>query len=136
MSHENVEIVRRAFEAVCRRPRPDFETINTVYSLDHEFVPLIRRIEGGVAEGGRGFRDWLSELDESWEGWEIKLAKVRGIDADRVLVDTVFTGLSKRGRVPVQHASTALVSVREGKIVRTELYSSVEQALEAVGLAE
>ncbi len=65
---------------------------------------------------------------------EIKLGKGAKVSTPtRVLVDTVFTGLSKRGRVPVKHASTALVSVRDGKVARTELYSSAEQAIEAAG---
>ena len=136
MSQENVEIARRAFEAVCRKPKPDFETMNALYHPDHEFVSLIQRIEGGVARGGRGYRDWLAENDESWERWDVRLEQVRGIDGDRVLVDTTFTGLSKRGGVPVEQRSTAIVTVRSGKIVRTQLYSSVEQALEAAGLSE
>ena len=49
MSQENVEIVRRAFEAICRKPKPDFETMNALYHPDHAFVPLVHRIEGGTA---------------------------------------------------------------------------------------
>ena len=135
MSQQNVEIVRRAFQAAFCKP-PDFDTMDALYRPDHAFVSLIQRIEGGVAEGGRGYRDWLAENDESWERWDVELEQVRSIDGDRVLVDSTFTGISKRGRVPVKQSSTAIVTVRDRKIARTELYSSAEQALEAAGLSE
>ena len=136
MSEENVEIVRRAFQAAFRKPKPDVDTMNALYHADHEFVSLIQRIEGGVANGAQGYRDWLAENDASWESWDLKLDEVRGIDGDRVLVDTTFSGLSKRGHVPVEQSSTALVTVRDRKIARTEIYSSAEDALEAAGLEE
>ena len=136
MSQENVETVRRAFQAAFRKPKPDFDTMNALYRSDHQFVSLIQRIEGGVAEGGRGYRDWLAENDASWEWWDVKLDQVRSIDGDQVLVDSTFSGLSKRGHVPVEQSSTALVTLRDGKIARTALYSSAEQALEAAGLSE
>lgn len=74
------------------RPRsasqsPAFETLNALYHSNHEFVSLIQRIEGGVAEGAQGYRDWLVENDESWERWDIKLNQARSIEGDRVLVD-------------------------------------------------
>ena len=47
MSQENVEIVRRAFQAAFRKPKPDVDTLNALYHSDHEFVSLIQRIEGG-----------------------------------------------------------------------------------------
>ena len=136
MSQENVEIVRQGFQAAFRKPKPDFDTMSALYHSDHEFVSLIQRVEGGVAKGGRGYRDWLAENDASWESWDVKLDEVRSTDGDRVLVDTTFSGLSKRGHVPVEQSSTALVTVRDRKIVRTELYSSAEDALEAAGLSE
>jgi hypothetical protein len=36
MSQANVEIVRRGIEAVNRKPKPDWATINEAYHPDHE----------------------------------------------------------------------------------------------------
>ena len=136
MSQENVEIVRRAFEAVRRKPTPDFDTINVLYHSDHEFVSLIQRIEGGVAMGSQGYRDWIAENDESWTNWDFEFDRVESIDSDRVLVATNFAGVSKRGGVPVEQATAVIVTVRDGKIARTVIYDSVEDALEAGGVSE
>jgi ketosteroid isomerase-like protein len=136
MSQENVEIVRRAIEAVLRTPKPDFDTINSLYDPDHELVSLVEQFEGGVAEGATGYRDWLADIDETWERWETKLEGVRSLDRDRVLVECSFTGISKLGGVPVEGATTTVVTVREGKIIRSEVFASREDALEAAGLSE
>jgi ketosteroid isomerase-like protein len=136
MPEENVEIVRRATEAAVRRPKPDVETMNALYHPDHEFVSLLERLEGGVAEGARGYRDWLAENDEAWERWEISIERLESLDDERVLLETRFVGLSKRVRMPVEQSTAAMVTVRHGKIVRSELYADREQALEAAGLGE
>ena len=136
MSHENVEIVRRAIEAVLRQPKPDWETISVLYHTDHELVSMVEQLEGGAAEGGRGYRDWRASIDETWERWEGKLERVRSIDRDRVLVYATFAGISRLGGVPVEEATTTIVTVREGKIARSEVFVSREEALEAAGLSE
>jgi ketosteroid isomerase-like protein len=136
MSEENVELVRRAIEAGRRKPNPDYDTINVLFHPDHQLVSLIQRLEGGVAEGAQGFRDFLADNEEVWERWDTEIEDVRSIDDNRVLVAEKFTGVSKGGGVPVKESLTEIFTVREGKIARTEVYSSREEALEAAGLRE
>ncbi len=133
---KNVEIVRRAMEAVLRQPKPDWKIIGALYHPDHELVSMVDQLEGGVAEGGRGYRDWRASIDETWERWEGKLEQVRSVDRDRVLVDCTFTGTSKLGGVPVEEAVTTIVTVREWKIARSEVFLSREEAIEAAGAVE
>jgi ketosteroid isomerase-like protein len=97
---------------------------------------MVDQLEGGVAEGGEGYRDWRASIDETWERWEVRIDQVRSIDRDRVLVDCTFTATSKLGGVPVEETTTTIVTVREGKIGRSEVFVSHEAALEAAGLAE
>ena len=47
-----------------------------------------------------------------------------------------FKGHSKIGGVPVEQRAAELMTVRAGKVVRTEHYSSTEEALKAVALEE
>ncbi|MGZ8666197.1 MAG: nuclear transport factor 2 family protein [Solirubrobacterales bacterium] len=135
MSQANVEIVRRAIGAVLRQPKPDWDIIRVLYHPDHELVSMVDQLEGGVAEGGPGFRDWRASIDETWERWEGKLEQVRSIDRDRVLVDCTFAAVSKLGGVPVEEATTTIVTVREGKIARSEVFVSRDEALQAAGLS-
>ena len=55
MSQENLELVVRATEASLERPKPDFETINTLYHPDHVLVPLTANALGEAeAKGAAG----------------------------------------------------------------------------------
>ena len=67
---------------------------------------------------------------------DLQFERVQSIDPDRVLVATKFAGVSKRGSVPVEQSSAAIVTVRDGKIARTVIYDSAEDALEVAGLSE
>jgi ketosteroid isomerase-like protein len=136
MSQENVEIVRRAFQATTRQPKPDFDTINALYHPDHVFVAAISGVEGRSYRGAKGFRDYLREMDEVWTGRESRLDRVEVIDAERVMWAGVNSGRSQHAGVPQEWPFANVSTIRDGKMVATVNYGSVEKALEAVGLAE
>jgi ketosteroid isomerase-like protein len=131
---ENVEIVRRGIEAAIRRPKPDFAIMNELYDPDHEYVSLIETLEGGSRHGARGYRDWLLNAEETIES-EVRLEKVEEIDNDRILAMTPTRIWGRSSGVKLDEKRLAcIVTLRGGKIIRTEVYSSPEEALEAVGL--
>ena len=92
------------------------------------------RVEGGSQRGAQGFREVLRSFDEVFESWEGSVEQVRSIDKERVLVAAVVTARGKRGGVPVKQRFGYVVTVRDGKLTRTEGYSSFEEALEAAGI--
>src|SRR5262245_20908818 len=138
MSEENVEIVRAAIEATIRRPHPDWETMNALFHPDHEFLDraTVGGLEGGGGHrGAQGYREWLISVSETLE-WEVKLAEVTEIDHERVLAVTPAKFRGRQSGAETEQRIAAVVTVREGKVVRTELFQSSEQALEAAGLSE
>jgi hypothetical protein len=113
MSEVNVEIVRRGIEAAIRRPEPDFATINDLYHPDHVL----------------SYRDWLLSTRDSIE-WEQRLDQVTEIDKDRVLAITPGSIRGKSSGIALKEERWAsVVTVRGGRIIRTEVYSSPEEAL-------
>ena len=135
-SVENAEIVRRAFEAVGRKPKPDFETINALFHPDHRFTSLISEVEGRGFAGAGGFREWLGDIAETFDAWGFRVDRLQAIDDDRVLLCTVFSARGRGGGVPIERRSAAIVTVQGGQVIRTESYPSPEDALEAAGLEE
>ena len=136
MSEENIEIVRAAIEATIRRPRPDWETMNALFHPDHEFLPRAAELEGGGGHrGAQGYREWLTSASETVE-WEPTLAEVTEIDLERVLAVTTTKFRGRQSGAESEQRIAAVVTVREGKVVRTELFQSPEQALEAAGLRD
>jgi hypothetical protein len=129
----DLELVRRGVEAVLRKPKPDFATINEIYDPEHEWVSRVSGIEG-VSRGAGGFRALLADFADTME-WEGTLVECRAIDGGQVMyvMDGRFRG--KTSGIDLGERRVASVAtVRSAKIVRTESYGSLAEAREAVGL--
>jgi ketosteroid isomerase-like protein len=137
VSHENVEIVRRGIEAAIRRPEPDVPALSELYHPDHEFISVVdSRLEGQVRRGLRGYREWLQAGEETIQP-RPTLEQVMEIDDERVLAITPTRHAGRSSGIVLDEERMAcVVTVREHKIIRTEVYSSPEAALKAVGLEE
>jgi ketosteroid isomerase-like protein len=128
--------VRRATEAVNRRPKPDFDVVNALFDPNHVLVAQLSSVEGEPFHGARGFRDWLTNLGQAFDWLGARLVQVTEIGNDRVLVVSKLSLRSRKGGVPIEQEAATIVTVRGGKIVRSEIYPSVGQALQAAGLTE
>ena len=128
---EIVEIARRAYEAGTRQPKPDFDTVNALYHRDHELVTPLSRLEGSSYNGMAGFREWLGSRPEDWESMAFRIDDARPIDDERVLLVGTFIGRGRRGGVEVEQEQGLVVTVRDGRVVRTEAYNSVDEATAA-----
>jgi ketosteroid isomerase-like protein len=82
-----------------------------------------------------GFREWLNDMGEAMESWEVKLTSLRDLGDGRVLASGTLHATSKAG-VPIEVENWFISTVRDGKIVRSQVYESHAQALEAAGLSE
>ena len=135
MSQENVGLARRAIEAALHTPKPDFATMNELYHPEHEFISLVDALEGDRHIGGRGYRDWLVGAGEA-VAWESSLEAIREVDDERVVAVMRMRGEGVSSGVPWEQPHACLMTIRDGKVVRTLVYPSFEDALKAVGLAE
>ena len=132
MSRENIELVERALRALTERPKPDFATINTLYDPEHVFVSVQANMLGEAeAKGARGFKTWLEE-QAGVVPFEMELDGAVDVGADVVLAVTAvrFEGVSSG--VKTEQRVWNVVTVRNGKIMRTEAYTDPGEALEAV----
>lgn len=124
MSQENVEIVRRAFEAANRKPKPDFATVNALFHPDHELVSLVRFRTGDSLRGAQGFREWLSDIGEAYESWEARFEHAREVGEERVFLVATFSIQGRQSGLPYEQRMGIVSTVRGGKVVRTETYPS------------
>jgi ketosteroid isomerase-like protein len=135
MSDENVNLVRRAFEAV---PAPDFETVNALFDRDHEFVSLTSELEGRTWRGASGFREFVDSWGESmdWAVSQIDLLTVTALDADRVLIEGTATTRGRGSGLELSYPRAYLVTVRDRRVARTESYPTADEARAAAKLAD
>jgi ketosteroid isomerase-like protein len=136
MSEENVEIARRAYAAALRRPVPDLEVAYELFDRDHVLIPDTTTVEGRTFAGGEGFLAYLSDIDDAFSSWEAKIVSAEEISEDRVLVELLHSGRSRRADVPWEEPAWYLATLRNGRIVRSEIFRRAEEALQAAGLSE
>ncbi len=133
MSQENVEIVRRIWEAWVRG---DMETVVTFYAPEIEMdFSHFDWPEESLYRGLEAVRGFLDQFRASWDRYESRVEEF--IDADDRVVIVCWQG--GRGNVSgaeVERAWAQIYTVRNGKAVRIENYSDRAEALEAVGLQE
>jgi ketosteroid isomerase-like protein len=134
MSHENVEVLRAAFENFLAGGRDwGAELLDPEIEWDASDFTLIDM--GGVYHGPEGvqqfWRDWLV-------AWETVQFEYRLVDAGHrvvALVDQRMRGRSTGIEVPFGKYAH-VYTFRDGLIVHWKLYRSQSEALAAVGLSE
>jgi hypothetical protein len=159
VSQENVELARRLypgpvdvavalsdpqiFEAIRVEieplVHPDFETVGDPTYIFRAGGTGVEIVEGSsriTAHGIDGFasffRDWLS----AWESWVATPIDFIDVDESRVLVVLDIRARSKTAQVEVPIEGANLLTLRDGKVARVELFLRREEALQAAGLSE
>jgi ketosteroid isomerase-like protein len=135
MTEENVEVVRRAWEAAW--VRNDNETALALYDpevqIDLTAVPHVG--QSRVYFGLEGVQEWLRDLLASFG--EMKVEVEEWIDAgERVIAMVHNYGRGKRSGVAVDKPEAHLWTVRDGLLVRLQIFPTRSDALEAAGLSE
>jgi ketosteroid isomerase-like protein len=137
MSQENLDLVVRAIRAAIARPKPDYATMNELYSADHVLVPA--GVESGLeneARGAEGFREYRRNLDEFMAGPEHELHGAVDVGPNKVLAVTTTRVEGKTSGAATEQRMWIAVTVTGGKVSRTEAYVDPAKALKAVGLRE
>jgi ketosteroid isomerase-like protein len=133
MSRENVDIVRRGYEALAGG-RIDFET------LDPEIEWRGPREFPDLAEpryGHEGVRQYMAKLSEVFDEYRMVAEEFIDAGGDQVLVFSREGGSGRGSGAKVQtHPTAHLWTIRDGKAVRMQSYWERADALEAVGLSE
>jgi ketosteroid isomerase-like protein len=134
MSRENVEIVRRVYEAAADR---DTATVLALYDPGVELDNT--RLEGvgwdGVYDGHDGLRRFFRQWHEAWEKIQYDFDEL--IEAGDHVVAVVSRRARGLGSGAEVEMHVALVwTLREGRVVRVVWFPTRKDALEAVGLEE
>src|SRR4051794_8494178 len=82
MQQENVDLVRRLFEAFNAR---DVDELVVLSTPDCEWLPFRAQLEGTVYRGHDGIRRFVTDVDDDWDGYQIDPVEFRH-SGDRVAV--------------------------------------------------
>jgi ketosteroid isomerase-like protein len=130
---ENVELVRRGFEAF---NSGDLDRILLFTGADLEIeVPPGLSAEPDSYRGHEGIRRYFHSFEDAME--EVRFHAERFWDTgDAVVVDAWVTARGKQTAIPVQQRAAQVWTIRSGTVIRIRAYASLSEALDTVGLAE
>jgi uncharacterized protein len=137
MSQDNVEVVRRIWEAW---ERGDADTVFALYDPAIVWETHTDPIRGaspvdGLYHGHEGVRQFFREWRDSFGSWRAHAEAF--IDArDKVVVGYRATGRGKASGAEVRGVFWLVYTLRNGLVVRIDLFGARADALEAVGLSE
>lgn len=133
MTEENIEVVRRNIEAYNAR---DIEAYVATVADSLVFHSTFGGIEGRTYRGHAGARQYFRDLAEAWRDYRlladdyVEAGGEQVVGLFRVVADADRSGIHLERRLGVVY------TVRDGKIVGIDSYTSREEALRAAGLPE
>jgi ketosteroid isomerase-like protein len=130
MSRENVEFLRRGYEALHRGDLETFKALSRT-RLDPEFV-FHSVWDGRVFQGFEGTQEWISDTRQVWENYDQKLEEIVDLDQNVVVVVRI-AGRGGGSGVPVSQELAVVWSFAGDKAVRAQSFTSRAEALEAAG---
>ena len=133
MSQENVQLVRRIFDAF------NSEDIDLILGLTHpDFeleVPPAVSAEPDVYRGHAGMRRYWESFQDAMD--EIRIRPERLYDAgEAVVVAMHLTAKGRRTAIAVEQRSAGVWTISGHQVIRIRAYASMPEALGAVGSAE
>jgi ketosteroid isomerase-like protein len=135
MSEENLELVRRAYEALGPYPaRVEESTYARWVAPDAEADLSAVYPDAPIMRAGPESVSRLVDMLPWGRSVKLKPERFFDVDDERVLVFIHVTAEGEGSGAPVQMRDTHELTVRDGLIVRLKVYADRTEALKAVGL--
>ena len=135
MSRENVELVRRAYEAWNRGDMGDMDAMLAKVHPDVEYVTTgVFPGLDPVYRGHDGFKKFWRDFRGAFDSLLIEVHELRDC-GEQVLLLITFNARARDG-LEVRRQAASVATLRDGLVVRHENHADWTTALEAVGLRE
>jgi ketosteroid isomerase-like protein len=132
MSRENVEVVKRLYEAW---QRDGFNVVPELMDPDIEWVNPSYAVEPGTRHGYRGFAAAARSFTSVYHESRVKDATF--YDAgDRIAVRASMASRTVGSEFPIDAQRGYVFDLRGGKVTRFAWFNDPAEALKAVGLSE
>jgi ketosteroid isomerase-like protein len=129
MSQENVEVVRKLYEA---RGSEFYDFLDPhVVFINYASAP-----EPGPYIGHEGIHEWAKAFRIAFGDFEVHATEFIDAGGDQVVAVHRATGAGVTSGVPVDREIATVFTLLNGKIVRAQGFETRAEAVEAAGLEE
>src|SRR6476620_3701346 len=132
MSAEYVELIRQGYEEFAEGSplREDAATSDFVWDMSKFSGWMEQPLYAGIA----GMEAFLADWTEAWESWQLELEALHD-GGEKIVAVCNQHGRAKLTGMPLDMRFAQVWTFRDGLRSRMEMYSDVEEALRAAGVA-
>jgi ketosteroid isomerase-like protein len=133
MSQENVEIVRRIYDVV---NVAGLGAVDDFFHPEVEVVPPPIWPEGSTLRGRDRVREFARQWRETFEDFKVEPERYLDSGGEGVVVYVRDRGRIKGSPTEIDNRLIHVWTLTDGKVIRWQLFTDEDQALEAAGLRE
>jgi ketosteroid isomerase-like protein len=137
MDHEEkLRVAHESYEAFNRK---DLESLLQLYHLDCEWhlTHYAGWPERQVYRGREGMSEFFDTWFDPWESFYLAIKQIKNLPGSRVLVVGYGRGRGRLSGADIELPPLAqIIEFRDGKILRVDNYSDVDEGRVAAGLSE
>jgi ketosteroid isomerase-like protein len=131
MSRENVEIVRRGYEAYARG-----DVAAMLADLDPEMTTYREEPDGATFHGPDGFLQAIAEWVEDFDEFVATAEELIDANDHQVIVRVHQTATGAQSGATIEGDFWFVHTLSDSKVTRLDMLTTKEKALEAAGLSE
>ena len=128
MSQENLQIVRRAYEAYARG---DLGAI--LGDLDPEMITYREEPDGATFHGSEGFLRAIAEWVEDFDEFAATAEEMIDVNDHQILVRVHQRAVGAQSGAPIEADFWFVHTLRDAKVTRLDMFTSKTRALAAAG---
>ena len=128
MSQENLQIVRRAYEAYARG---DLAAI--LGDLVPEMITYREEPDGATFHGSEGFLRAIAEWVEDFDEFAATAEEMIDVNDHQILVRVHQKAVGAQSGAPIEADFWFVHTLRDAKVIRLDMFTSKARALEAAG---
>jgi ketosteroid isomerase-like protein len=129
MSQENVEIVRRGYDAYAHG-----DLAAMLGDVDAGMITYREEPDGATFHGSEGLLEAIAEWVEDFEDFTFAAEDFIDANHSQVVVRVRQTATGRQSGAPIEGQFWFVHSLTDGKLVRLDMFASKEKAFEAAGL--
>jgi ketosteroid isomerase-like protein len=130
MDSEGEDAARRFADAITRGDR---ELALAVCHPEIELNSMLG-ISGHAYHGHDGIHEYFDDVASAWEHWTVEVERVVEAADGRVVIVMTMHARGRGSGATLAGRTAHIWTVRDGRLLRNELYRDPEQALRDVGL--
>jgi len=99
-----------------------------------EFLSMLA-VDGRAYVGHDGIRRYFEDISSAWEEWRVDVHETAPAPGERVIIEMTMHALGKGSGAPVADFAAHIWTLKDGKLLRNELFRDRQEAEQAAGMA-